>query len=65
MSTASTHRLWVVSDTQKAFAIQSAMADQKLVIADGHHRYETALNYRNERRAEASFADPHAPYEMR
>jgi len=35
-----THRLWVVSDTQKAFAIQSAMADQKLVIADGHHRYE-------------------------
>jgi len=49
-----THRLWVVSDTQKAFAIQSAMADQKLVIADGHHRYETALNYRNERRAEAS-----------
>jgi len=40
------------------------MADQKLVIADGHHRYETALTYRNERRANAgSSASPHADYE--
>ena len=38
------------------------MADQKLVIADGHHRYETALNYRNERRAQAGTI-PDAPYE--
>src|SRR5262249_16263691 len=28
--------------------------DKKLIIADGHHRYETALNYRNERRALAT-----------
>ncbi len=27
------------------------MSDKKLIIADGHHRYETALTYRNERRA--------------
>ena len=46
------HRLWVVSDPAKIAAIQGAMASQKLVIADGHHRYETALNYRNERRNE-------------
>jgi uncharacterized protein (DUF1015 family) len=39
------------------------MADQKLVIADGHHRYETALNYRNERRVRAASADPNADYE--
>jgi len=57
------HRLWVVSDAQKVSAIQAAMADQKLVIADGHHRYETALNYRNERRAQNSSVDPNAPYE--
>jgi len=57
------HRLWVISDPQKVSAIQSAMADQKLVIADGHHRYETALNYRNERRAQAASADPGASYE--
>jgi uncharacterized protein (DUF1015 family) len=44
------HRLWVVSDAARVAAIQEAMAGQKLVIADGHHRYETALNYRNEKR---------------
>jgi uncharacterized protein (DUF1015 family) len=46
------HRLWVVSDPAKIAAIQEAMTSQKLVIADGHHRYETALTYRNERRNE-------------
>jgi uncharacterized protein (DUF1015 family) len=47
--------------------IQSAMADKKLVIADGHHRYETALAYRNEQRAahgiSASTVFADAPYE--
>src|SRR5438445_7556773 len=57
------HRLWVVSDAQKVSAIQSAMTDQKLVIADGHHRYETALNYRNERRTQIGSVDPNAPHE--
>jgi uncharacterized protein (DUF1015 family) len=46
------HRLWVVADPAKVAAIREAMAGQKLVIADGHHRYETALTYRNERRNE-------------
>jgi len=58
-----THRLWVIAEPQRAAAIQKAMADQKLVIADGHHRYETALNYRNERRIRAGKIDPEAPYE--
>jgi uncharacterized protein (DUF1015 family) len=40
------------------------MAGQKLVIADGHHRYETALNYRNERRAAAGHDSPDAPWEF-
>src|SRR6202022_1521777 len=40
-----------------------AMSDKKLVIADGHHRYETALNYRNERRAQAGKIVEDAPYE--
>lgn len=57
------HRLWVVADAKRVAAIESAMADQKLVIADGHHRYETALTYRNERRAQAGKIDPEAPYE--
>jgi uncharacterized protein (DUF1015 family) len=46
------HRLWVIWQPERIDAIHKAMADQKLVIADGHHRYETALNYRNERRKE-------------
>ena len=45
------HRLWPVADQGKIQAVQQAMADKKLVIADGHHRYETALAYRDERRA--------------
>ena len=55
------HRLWIVSDPERVAAIQKAMAVQKLVIADGHHRYETALNYRNERRKQSGKADP-TPY---
>src|SRR5260370_1329862 len=43
-------RLWVIEEPERVAAIQKAMGNQKLVIADGHHRYETALNYRNERR---------------
>ncbi|HEY2017743.1 MAG TPA: DUF1015 domain-containing protein [Bryobacteraceae bacterium] len=39
------HRLWRMTD---AGAIQALMADKKLLIADGHHRYETALAFRNE-----------------
>src|ERR1700730_7995334 len=58
-----THRLWVIWQPERVSAIQRAMADQKLVIADGHHRYETALNYRNEQREEEGEVDPEAPYE--
>ncbi len=42
-----THRLWMVTDEAEINAIAAAFADKKLYIADGHHRYETALNYRN------------------
>jgi uncharacterized protein (DUF1015 family) len=37
-----------ITDPQAVARIQDAMADKKLIIADGHHRYETALNYRND-----------------
>ncbi len=57
------HRLWVIAEPQRVAAIQAAMKDHQLVIADGHHRYETALNYRNECRTHAGKIDPQAPYE--
>ena len=62
------HRVWQVSDPGAVSAIRGAMSDKKLIIADGHHRYETALTYRNERRtaeASASAGDSGAsPYEF-
>lgn len=40
-----THRMWRLTDTDTVNKITEKMADKKLYIADGHHRYETALNY--------------------
>ena len=48
------HRVWRVSDAGVIELVRSKMRDKKLIIADGHHRYETALTYRNERRAAAA-----------
>jgi len=56
------HRLWKVSDETTLARVQQAMDDKKLIIADGHHRYETALNYRNEMR-ERLGKDDAGPYE--
>jgi len=59
------HRVWQISDPGVIASVQSEMRDKKLVIADGHHRYETALNFRDECRAAAGKAsNPQAPYEF-
>jgi uncharacterized protein (DUF1015 family) len=58
------HRVWRIHDPALIHAVQQKMRDKKLLIADGHHRYETALAYRNERRAESGSSDPNAPYEF-
>lgn len=42
-----THRMWIIKDEKAIADICSDFTDRKLYIADGHHRYETALNYRN------------------
>jgi uncharacterized protein (DUF1015 family) len=60
-----THRVWQISDPSVIAAVQKKMSDKKLVIADGHHRYETALNFRDECRAVAGAgANPQAAYEF-
>ena len=41
------HRLWQIVDPEIHRNVTKAMVDKRLFIADGHHRYETALNYRN------------------
>jgi uncharacterized protein (DUF1015 family) len=53
------HRLWAATDTARVAHIQALMAPMKLLIADGHHRYETALTYRDEHPD-----DPAAQYVM-
>ena len=45
------HRFWTVDDPEVISAVVTEMAPKRrLIIADGHHRYETALNYRSEMR---------------
>ena len=57
-------RLRQISDPAAAEAIARALAEEQIVIADGHHRYSAALAYRDEMRARAGTADPNAPYEF-
>jgi uncharacterized protein (DUF1015 family) len=47
------HSLWRLDDPDRVAAVASAVGSGKLVLADGHHRYETARNYRSERAAGA------------
>ena len=44
------HRLWRIDDQRSLNWVVEGMRDKKLFIADGHHRYESALEYRNELR---------------
>src|SRR5438128_1330444 len=50
------HRLWRIADPATINQVGDQMRDKKLIIADGHHRYESALTYRNEQRSAAGSA---------
>jgi uncharacterized protein (DUF1015 family) len=56
------HRLWLLDDPDQGAALTRMFADKPIVIADGHHRYETALAYRDDQRA-AHGVMPEAPWE--
>jgi uncharacterized protein (DUF1015 family) len=55
------HKVWAITEPKAINQITTSLADQPLYIADGHHRYESALNYRRQRAAGPS-ASPDAPY---
>jgi uncharacterized protein (DUF1015 family) len=59
-----THSFWPVTDAAAIARVQTAMAERSIVIADGHHRYETALDYRAERRARDGEPDGDHPYDF-
>jgi uncharacterized protein (DUF1015 family) len=58
-------RLWEITDPRVLDAVRQAMAPKPLFIADGHHRYETALTYRRMRRQQPGAPAPTAlqPYD--
>ena len=61
-----TQRFWAVTDPAVIAAVVEEMAPRRnLIIADGHHRYETALNYRDEMRAAHPDAPPNAGFNYR
>jgi len=51
------HRLWCVYEQEEINAVAKLMEDKKAYIADGHHRYETALNFRNHLREQGIITD--------
>ncbi|MDP8233996.1 MAG: DUF1015 domain-containing protein [Candidatus Saelkia tenebricola] len=56
------HSFWKIIDTDIIDQFKEVLSDKYILIADGHHRYEVALNYRNLRRKENSVSKE-APYD--
>jgi len=54
------HQVWGVSDASILQKVDEAMQDKVVFIADGHHRYETALGYRDYLKAEGKLNDENA-----
>jgi uncharacterized protein (DUF1015 family) len=57
------HSFWPVTEPDALAAVAEAMAEREILIADGHHRYETAVAYRDRRRA-AEGAESPQPYDF-
>jgi uncharacterized protein (DUF1015 family) len=57
------HRLWQMSDAGAIAAIEQELRDKAIFIADGHHRYETALEYQREMRTKEGPQEGPRPYD--
>src|SRR5579884_52033 len=58
------HLVWKVSNSGIIEQVCNAMREKRLIIADGHHRYETALTYRNERRKDTTVQEGLSAYDF-
>lgn len=56
------YQVWIITDEAAIDKISKLFADKIIYIADGHHRYETALSYREEQRAARNFYTGDEPY---
>lgn len=57
-----THQLWKLDDQELIQTITKELRDKILFIADGHHRYQTSLNFAQEKKEQTKNADPQAPF---
>lgn len=57
-----THQLWCLDDPDVVQSIVDTLAKKILFIADGHHRYQTSVNYAMEKRQQTGNTDPDAPF---
>jgi len=53
------HVFWRVAGPEQIEAVQAALSEREILIADGHHRYETALAYRDEQPADGESSADH------
>jgi uncharacterized protein (DUF1015 family) len=58
------HRFWRITSPDAIAATQAALAEREILIADGHHRYETALSYREEQRERDGNPTDDRPYDF-
>jgi uncharacterized protein (DUF1015 family) len=58
------HRFWRITSAEAVSATQDALAEREILIADGHHRYETALSYRDEQRERDGGPAGDQPYDF-
>jgi uncharacterized protein (DUF1015 family) len=57
-----THQLWQLDDPKKIKTIIDGLKEKILFIADGHHRYQTSINYAAEKREQTGNKDPNASF---
>jgi len=57
-----THTLWRLDDTEVVQEILDELKAKILFIADGHHRYQTSINFAQEKREQTKNTDPNAPF---
>jgi uncharacterized protein (DUF1015 family) len=58
------HRMWRLTRPSAVHELERRLEDRTVYIADGHHRYETALRYRDEMRSETGPRDGHEPFDF-
>ncbi len=59
------HKLWKLEDESMISMIKNSLKDKILFIADGHHRYQTAVNYASEMKNKTGDKDEKAPFNYR